>query len=80
VSFTPRPLYPRGKSFRYPLDRRLDGPQSRSGRLEEEKILDTAGTLIPTPSVVQPVGSLYTNYASNEAILPLLRTSSWQGA
>jgi hypothetical protein len=25
VNFTPRPLYPRGKSPRYPLDRRLGG-------------------------------------------------------
>jgi hypothetical protein len=32
VSFTPRPLYPRGNSPRYPLDRRLGKPQSRSGR------------------------------------------------
>jgi hypothetical protein len=32
VSFTPRPLYPQGKSPWYPLDRRLGGPQSRSGR------------------------------------------------
>jgi hypothetical protein len=31
VSFTPRPLYPQGKSPWYPLDRRLGGPQSRSG-------------------------------------------------
>jgi hypothetical protein len=31
VSFTLRLLYPRGKSPRYPLDRRLGGPQSRSG-------------------------------------------------
>jgi hypothetical protein len=31
VSFTPRPLYSRGKSPRYPLDRRLGGPQNRSG-------------------------------------------------
>jgi len=30
VSFTPRPLYPQGKSPWYPLDRRLDGPQSRA--------------------------------------------------
>jgi hypothetical protein len=30
VSFTPRPLYSRGKSSRYPLGRRLGGPQSRS--------------------------------------------------
>jgi hypothetical protein len=32
VSFTPGPLYPQGKSPSYPLDRRLGGPQSRSGR------------------------------------------------
>jgi hypothetical protein len=32
VSFTPRPLYPQGRSPWYPLDRRLGGPQSRSGR------------------------------------------------
>jgi hypothetical protein len=28
---------PQGKSPRYPLDRRLGGPQSRSGRGGEEK-------------------------------------------
>jgi hypothetical protein len=38
VSFTPRPLYPRGKSPWYPLDRRLGGPQSRYGRGGERKI------------------------------------------
>jgi hypothetical protein len=37
VSFTLRSLYPEGKSPRYPLDRRLDGTQSRSGRGGEEK-------------------------------------------
>jgi hypothetical protein len=37
VSFTTRPLYPQGKSPWYPLDRRLGGPQSRSGRGGEEK-------------------------------------------
>jgi hypothetical protein len=31
VSFTPLPLYPKGTSSRYPLDRRLLGPQSRAG-------------------------------------------------
>jgi hypothetical protein len=35
---------PRGKSPRYPLDRRLGGPQSRSGRSGEEKILSPTGT------------------------------------
>jgi hypothetical protein len=37
VSFTPRPFYPQGKSPEYPLDRRLGGPQSRSGHGGEEK-------------------------------------------
>jgi hypothetical protein len=37
VSFTPRPLYPQGKSPWYPFDRTLVGPQSRSGRGGEEK-------------------------------------------
>jgi hypothetical protein len=32
VSFTPRPLYPQGKSPRYPWEMRLGGRQSRSGR------------------------------------------------
>jgi hypothetical protein len=39
VSFTDRPLYPRGKSSRYSLNRRLDGDQNRSGQNGEEKIL-----------------------------------------
>jgi hypothetical protein len=37
VSFTPRPIYPQGKSPWYPLDRRLHGPQSHSRRGGEEK-------------------------------------------
>jgi hypothetical protein len=37
VSFTTWPLYPRRKSSRYPLNRRVGGPQSRSGRSGEEK-------------------------------------------
>jgi hypothetical protein len=44
VNFTPWPLYSRVKSPRYPLDRRLGGPQSRSGRFGEEKILDSSGS------------------------------------
>jgi hypothetical protein len=63
VNFTPRPLYPRGKSPRYPLDRRLGGPQSRSGRFGEQKILDPYWDSNSDPSVVQPVTSRYTDYA-----------------
>jgi hypothetical protein len=37
ISFTPRPLYPQGKSSRYSLNRRLGGPQSRFERGGEEK-------------------------------------------
>jgi hypothetical protein len=39
VSFTPQPLYPKGKSPWYTLDRGLVGPQNRSRRGGEEKIL-----------------------------------------
>jgi hypothetical protein len=45
VSFTPRPLYLQGKSLQYPLDRRLNGPQSRSGHGSEEKYSK------PTPEI-----------------------------
>jgi len=37
VSFTPRPLYPRGKNTGYPLNGRLGGSQVRSGRGDKEK-------------------------------------------
>jgi hypothetical protein len=37
VSFTPLPLHPRRKNLRYPLHRRVGGPQSRSGRGDEEE-------------------------------------------
>jgi hypothetical protein len=37
VSFTPWPLYPQRKRLRYPLDRRLGGPQRRAGHGVDEK-------------------------------------------
>jgi hypothetical protein len=37
ISFTPQSLYPQGKNPWYPLNRRLGGPQSRSGHGGEEK-------------------------------------------
>jgi hypothetical protein len=63
VSFTLLPLYPREKSPQYLLDRRPGGPQSRSGRRGEEKILDPTGTRKSDLSVVHPVTSLYTDCA-----------------
>jgi hypothetical protein len=55
----PRPLYPGGKSPRYPLDRRQGGPQSRSGREENSWPYRDSNS---DPSVVQPVTSRYTDY------------------
>jgi hypothetical protein len=37
VSFRPRPLYPTERDRRYPLDKRLGGPHSRSERWGEQK-------------------------------------------
>jgi len=37
VSFTPWPIYIRGKNPRYPLLRRMGGPKNRPGRGGEEK-------------------------------------------
>jgi hypothetical protein len=48
VSFTSLPLYPRGKSPRYPLDRRLGGPQTRSERYGEEKNVASARPCSPS--------------------------------
>jgi hypothetical protein len=69
VSFTTRQLYPRGKRSRYPLDRRLGEPQSRSRQHGKEKILDPSGTRTPASSVVQPVASSYTDYYSLKVLL-----------
>jgi hypothetical protein len=53
---------PPGKNTRYQLDRRLGGPQSRSGRRGEEKILNCTGIRTTTPLVVQTVATRYTAY------------------
>jgi hypothetical protein len=49
VSFTPRPLYPKGKGPWYKLDRRPYGPRSQSGRGGEEKNSQ------PLPGLEQPI-------------------------
>lgn len=43
VKFKQRPLYP-GKVCRYPLNRRIGGPQRRYERFEKEKNIFTIGT------------------------------------
>jgi hypothetical protein len=62
VSFTPRPLYPQGKSHWYSLDRRLGEPQSRSWRGVEEKNLQPLTGL--EPPIIQPVAHCYTTELS----------------
>jgi len=55
VSFTPRPLYPRRKSPRYRLNRRLGGPQCRSRRGgEEKKFPALAGNRTPSSPSPSP--------------------------
>jgi hypothetical protein len=60
ISFTPRMLYPRGNCPRYPLDRRLSGPQSRSGRCGEERNLPPVVSRTPA---VQPVARHHADWA-----------------
>jgi hypothetical protein len=58
VNFTPRPIDPT-KSPRYPLNMRLGGPQSWSGRFREQKNLSP---LMETePRTAQPVANHYTD-------------------
>jgi hypothetical protein len=62
VSFTPRPLYSQGKIPRYPLDRRLSGPQSQSGCSGEEKNSRPLPGL--EPPIIQPVAQRCTTELS----------------
>jgi hypothetical protein len=61
VSFTPLPLYQRGQSPPYPLNRRLGGPQSGSGRCGENSCPHRDSN--SDPSVVQSVANRYTDCA-----------------
>jgi hypothetical protein len=67
VSFTPLPLYSKGKSPWCPFDRRLGGPQSRSGRVGEEK----NSQLLPElePKIIQSVAHCYNSELSQLQIL-----------
>jgi hypothetical protein len=59
VSFPPLPLYPWGKSPQCPLDRRLGGSQSRSGRRGEHFLPYRDSN--SDSSIAQPVSSRYTD-------------------
>ena len=63
VSVTPRPLFTPGKT-RYPLYRRLGGPQGRTGQVR--KISPPSGF---DPRTVQPVASRYTDYATRSTYM-----------
>jgi hypothetical protein len=61
VSFTPRPLYPQGKNPRYPLDRRLGRPQSRSGRGEERKDTEQKDSFLQKHCIIYENMALFTS-------------------
>jgi hypothetical protein len=63
VSFTPRPIYSQGKSPCNPLNRRLGGPQSRSGRGDEEKNSQPLRESNPRTPIIQPVAQRYADWA-----------------
>jgi hypothetical protein len=52
VSFTPLPLYSQERAPQYTLARRLDGPQSLSGRSGVEKNLSPFGNRTPTAQAI----------------------------
>jgi hypothetical protein len=63
VNFTPRPLYPQGKSPRYPLNRRLGGPQEPVWTIWRRENSWYYRDSNSDPFVVQLVACRYTDYA-----------------
>jgi hypothetical protein len=55
VNFTPRPLYPQGKSPWYPLDRRLVGPRTVLDAVMKRKLQSPRGESNPRTPIVQPI-------------------------
>jgi hypothetical protein len=54
VSFKVQPLYPQRKSPWYPLDRRLGGSQSRSGRCGEKFFIPAANRSLAVKLITHP--------------------------
>jgi hypothetical protein len=63
VSFTPRPLYPQGRSPRYQFDRRLGGPRAVLDAAVKRKIPSHRRESNPRIPIVQPVSQRYTDWA-----------------
>jgi hypothetical protein len=61
-SFKTRPLYPQGKSPRYPMDERLRWPHNQSAYGGEEKNSQPLPGL--EPPIIQPVAKGYTTELS----------------
>jgi hypothetical protein len=79
VSFTPRPRYPRGKSPRYLMDRRVNGAQSRFGRCGEEKNLAMSG-IEPGRSSPYFYSELAKRNPARKGSMPLFRIRKVSGS
>jgi hypothetical protein len=77
VSFTPRLLYPRGKSPRYPLDRRLGGPQNRSGNYRQKKNFVTLQEIEPRSSSPWSVVAT-TKLKTDRKIIQVSKMKFWE--
>jgi hypothetical protein len=75
VSFTPQPLYHQGNCPRHPLNRKLGGPQNRSGRYGEDKNSCPCGESNP----VSAAGTLSLYRPSYPGILFIIRSRSSVG-
>jgi hypothetical protein len=79
VSYRPWSLYSQGKSPSYQFDRRLSGPQNRSGRGSGDKTFQSLSGL--EPPIIQPVAQRYSTELSRlvssfKFLFLLLRLSS----
>jgi hypothetical protein len=63
VSFTPRSLYPQGKSLWCPLDRGWVGPRAVLDAVVKRKIPSPRQESNPRTPIVQPVAQRYTDWA-----------------
>jgi hypothetical protein len=77
VSFTPWLLYPRGKSPRHPLDRRLGGPQNSSGRYGEEECFLPLTEIEPRPSSPWPI-PITSELETDKNIIQVSKMKFWE--